>query len=127
MQKMKTEIEKEISRLFDNFLREQLGEQASFVTTFLSGNMFAVRADDCFAPGEQKLVQKEQHWPLLQEVKAQQFEQVKALLKEQLEELTGCKILNIYSVVGRDGVRFDFFTLSENLESKLLKTGERSL
>lgn len=124
MQKIKTEIEKQISRVVADFLNEQLGEHASSVTTLLSGNMFSVRADNCLAPGEKKLVQNEKHWYLLQEVKTRQFEKVKPLLKEQLEELTDCKILNIYSIVGQDGVRFEFFTLSQNLENKLLKTEE---
>ncbi|MFQ6113784.1 MAG: Na-translocating system protein MpsC family protein [bacterium] len=124
MQKFKTEIEKEISRVVADFLNEQLGEYATSVTTLVSGNMFSVRADNCLAPSEIQLGQNEKHWHLLQEVKARQFDKVKPLLKEQLEELTGCKILNIYSIVGQDGVRFEFFTLSQNLENKLLKKEE---
>jgi len=122
MRRFKTEMENNISRAFDNFLKEQLGEHATSVTTYLSGHMLTVRADNCLAPGEQKLVQNEKHWQLLQEVKARQFEKVKPLLKQQLQELTGCKILKIYSLVGQDGNRFEVFTLSENLENKLQKS-----
>jgi len=89
--------------------------------------MFTVRADNCLAPGEQRFVQNEKYWQLLQEVKSRQFEKVKPLLKACLEELTGCKILNIYSIVSQDGVRFEVFTLSDNLESKLSKTKETLL
>ncbi len=119
MSRFKTEMEDNISRALERFLREQLGEHATSVTTYLLGNMFTVRADNCLAPAEQELGQNEQHWRLLQEGKARQFEQVKPLLQEQLEKLTGCEILNIYSIVGQDGVRFEFFTLSDNLENKL--------
>ncbi len=127
MSRFKTEMEDNISRAFDNFLKEQLGEYATSVTTYLSGNMFTVRADDCLAPGEQRLVQNEKHWQLLQEVKTRQFEKVKPLLKERLEELTGCKILKIYSLVGQDGNRFEVFTLSDNLENRLSKMKETLL
>ena len=122
MSRFKTEMENNISRVFENFLKEQLGEHATSVTTYLSGSMLTVRADNCLAPGEQNLVQNEKHWQLLQEVKARQFEKVKPLLKQQLQELTGCKILKIYSLVGQDGNRFEVFTLSENLENKLQKS-----
>ncbi len=127
MSRFKTETEDNISRAFDNFLKEQLGEHATSVTTYLSGHMLTVRADNCLAPGEQNLVQNEKHWQLLQEVKTRQFEKVKPLLKERLEELTGCKILNIYSIVSQDGVRFEVFTLRDNLKSKLSKTKETLL
>ena len=127
MSRFKTEIEDNISRAFNNFQIEQLGEHPTLVTTYLSGNMFTVRADNCLAPGEQRFVQNEKYWQLLQEVKSRQFEKVKPLLKACLEELTGCKILNIYSIVSQDGVRFEVFTLSDNLESKLSKTKETLL
>ncbi|MFQ5709637.1 MAG: Na-translocating system protein MpsC family protein [bacterium] len=124
MSRFKTEMEANISRAFNNFQKEQLGEHAASVTTYLSSNMFTVRADNCLAPGEQNLVQNEKHWQLLQEVKTRQFEKVRPLLKERLEELIGCKILSIYSIVSQDGVRFAVFTLSESLENELSKTKE---
>ena len=127
MSRFETETGDIISRAVDNFLREQMGEHATSVTTYLSGKMFTVRADNCLAPGEQNLVQNEKHWQLFQDVKTQQFEKVKPLLKERLEELTGCKILNVYSIVSQDGVRFEVFTLSENLENELSKTKETLL
>lgn len=124
MRKFKTEMEQEISRLFANFLKEQLAENITSVTTVLSDNMFTIRATNCLPPGEQNLVQDKKHWNLLQEAKARQFEKVKPLLKKQMEGVTGCKILNMYSLIGQDGVRFEVFTLSENLENKLQKVRE---
>ena len=121
MRKFKSELEQDISAVLSNFLHEQLGERAVSVKTFLSGNVFTVRADSCLAPGELVLLQSKENWQLLQEVKMRQFQEVQPLLKQQLEELTGCTILNIHSMVGQDGIRFEFFTLSENLENKLLK------
>ena len=121
MKKLKTEVEEQISNLFVNFLKEQLGEQATSVTTILSNNMFIIRATNCLPPGEQNLVQNKEHWDLLQEVKVRQFEKVKSGLKKQMERVCDCKILNIYSIVAQDGVRFEVFTLSENIEDTLLK------
>jgi uncharacterized protein YbcI len=124
MRNLKTEMEEEISAIAAIFFKEQLGENHSSVATFLSGNMFTVRATNCLAPGEQKLMEQEKNWNLLQEVKSQQFEKVKPLLKERLEKITGCEVVSIYSMVGKDGVRFEIVTLSENLEDKLLKIEE---
>ncbi len=126
MSKAKKEMENNISRVFANFLKEQLGEPATSVTTYLSGNMFTVRADNCLAPGEHRLVQDEKHWRLLQEAKTRQFEKVEPLLKQHIEELTGCKILHLYSTVERDGVRFEVLSLSDNLENRL-STAKREL
>ena len=117
MSKFKTELIEQINRLFENFLRQQLGEHATSVTTLLSGNMFTVRADNCLSPAERDLMQNQKHSQLLQEFKARQFKKVEPLLKEQLETLMGIKILNIYSMVGQDGVRFEFLILDEDIEN----------
>jgi len=121
MKNVKTRMEEQISRLFGNFLKEQLGEHATSVKTYLSSNTFTIRSDNCFAAGEKKLVQNEKYWQLLKEVKSREFEQVESVLKEKLTELTGCQVLNIYSIMGQDGARLGFFILQENLENKLLK------
>jgi len=47
-------------------------------------------------------------------------------LKKQMEQVCDCKILNIYSIVAQDGVRFEVFTLSENIEDTLPKTEAES-
>ena len=54
MSRFKIEMENNISCAFENFLKEQLGEHATSVTTYLSGNMLTVSADNCLAPGETK-------------------------------------------------------------------------
>ncbi|MCZ6818308.1 MAG: Na-translocating system protein MpsC family protein [Calditrichaeota bacterium] len=120
MSKFKTELVERINRFFENFLEQQLGEHVTTVTTFLSGDMLSVRADNCLSPAERDLMQNQRHSQLLQEFKARQFKKVEPLLKEQLETLMGVKILNINSMVGQDGVRFEFLTLDENLENKLI-------
>lgn len=120
MSKFKTELVERINRFFENFLEQQLGEHVTSVTTFLDGDMFTVRADNCLCPAERDLMQNQKHSQLLQEFKARQFEKVEPMLKEQLETLIGNKILSIYSVVGQDGVRFEFLTLDANLENKLI-------
>jgi uncharacterized protein YbcI len=122
MKRLRTEVEEQISNLFANFLKEQLGEQATSVTTILSNNTLTIRATNCLPPAEQNLVQNKKHWGLLQEVKLRQFEKVKSVLKKQMERVCDCQILNIYSIVAQDGVRLEVFTLSENIEDTLLKT-----
>ena len=121
MRRFKHELEQGINAVFSNFLHEQLGQHATSVQTFLSGNMITVRALNCLAPGEQQLAQNHQHWKLLQETKTLEFNKIKPLLLKTLEKVTNCKVLNIYSLFGQDGVRFEVVTLSDNLERKLLK------
>jgi uncharacterized protein YbcI len=117
MEKSKAVLEQEISHLMADFLDQQLGEHASSVDTFLSGNTVTVRATNCLSPGERNLVQNEQDWHLLQEFKNRQFERVKLQLKERLEQITDCEVLNLVSVVGQDGMRFEVVTLSKNFEN----------
>lgn len=119
MSEINTEFLERISNFFENFLKQQLGEHVTSVTTFLSGNVFTVRADNCLSPAERDLMQNRIHDGLLQEFKARQFEKVEPLLKDQLETLIGYKIRSIHSVVGHDGVRFQFLTLDENFENKI--------
>jgi len=117
MKKSKAELEKEISRLVADFLDRQLGEHAVSVDTFLSGNSLTVRATNCFSPGEKTLVQNEYDWHLFQDFKNQQFEKVEPQLKTQLEKITDCEVLNIVSVVGQDGMRFEVVMLGKNFEN----------
>jgi len=113
-------MEKQISKIFENFQKTQLGENADTVKTYLASNTFTIRSASCLAKGEQKRMMKKKHCPLLKEVKEQEFEKVKPLLKKQIEELTHCTIININSILWQDGTRLGFFIMKENLEKKLL-------
>lgn len=124
MRRFKHELEQEISAVFSNFLREQLGEHATSIQTFLSGNMLTVRALNSLAPGEQQLAHNHQHWKLLQETKTREFNQVESLLREMLEKVTGRQVQNVYSMFDQDGVRFAVVTFSDKLEKKFLKVKE---
>ena len=117
MKKTKAELENEISASVADFLNEQMGEHAHSVTAFLSGNTVTVRATHCLAPGEKMLVRDEESWRLFKELKNQQFEKVKSYLQERLEKITASKVLDMESVLGQNGVRFELFTLNRNLES----------
>ncbi len=117
MKKSKAVLEKEISHLMVDFLDQQLGEHAGSVDTFLSGNTVTVRATNCLSPGERNLVQDERDWHLLQEFNNRQFERVKLQLKERLEQITDCEVLNIVSIVGQDGMRFEVVTLNKSFEN----------
>lgn len=115
----KTEIERRLGALISGFLQSQLGESATPVLTLLAGNTVAVRAHDCLTPVEKQLAQNESDWRLLQHFKAQQFEHMQPMLKHKLEEVTGAEVLHIVTTVGKDGLRFEVVTFSEDLESKL--------
>jgi uncharacterized protein YbcI len=117
MTKSKAELEQEIGSFVADFLDEQLGEHAGAVEVFVSGNTVTVRATNCFSPGEQDFVREKSDWHLFQEFKSRQFELVKRQLKERLEQIIDCEVLNIMSVVAPEGMRFEIVTLSKNLEN----------
>jgi uncharacterized protein YbcI len=116
MREFRKGIEEEISRLFSNFLIEQLGEHPASVRTIMSGSVLAVRAENCLVTAEQNLLQNKEHWSLFEEVKNRQFEKAKPSLKKQMEAAICCRILNDDSVLTQDGVRLVFFIINENLE-----------
>jgi uncharacterized protein YbcI len=124
MRTVRHELEQEICDVFSNFFQEQLGEHTTSVQVFLCENILTVRALNYLAPGEQQLAQHHQHWKLLQEIKTLEFIEVKHLLVETLETVISCEVLDIYSLFGQDGVRFEVVTLGDNLEKKLLKLKE---
>ena len=118
----KPEMEQRLGALISGFLQSQLGESATSVFTLLAGNTVAVRAHDCLTPVEKQLAQNESDWRLLQHFKTQQFEHVQPMLKRKLEEVTGAEVLHIVTTVGKDGLRFEVVTFSEDLERKLLES-----
>jgi heat shock protein HtpX len=115
----KADLERQISHLVSEFLQFQLGENAGSVLTLLKSNAVAVRATDCLAPLEKKLAQNEDDWRLLQNFKSRQFVHTQSLLKQKLEEMTGAEVLSIVTTVDPDGLRWEVFTFSEDLEKKL--------
>lgn len=117
MKKTKAELEKAISASVADFLDKQMGEHARSVIAFLSGNTVTVRATHCLSPGEKLLVRDEESWRLFKEFKNQQFEKVKPQLQARLEEVTASKILDIVSVLGQNGVRFELVTLNRHFEN----------
>lgn len=116
MKKTKAELENAISVSMADFLDEQLGEHARSVTAFLSGNTVTVRAIDCLAPAEMTLAHDETNWRLLLEFKTLQFEKVKPQLQARLEKIIGSEVLDLVSVLGQNGVRFELVTFSRHLE-----------
>lgn len=119
MNLIKKKFESQLGMAISNFLQAQMGETASSVQAFLTGNTLAVRAADCLTPAEHKLAQEESGWQLLLDFKAQQFEQARGVLKTGLEELTGCEIATIVTALSKDGSRFAMVTFLENMEQKL--------
>lgn len=117
MNNSKTILQQKISALVADFLKQQLGEHAGSVETFLSGNLVTVYARDCFSPGEQALASNESDWRLFHQFKSQQFDSVKFLLKERLEEITGCEVCDIVSAIGPNGMRFEAITLDKNIDN----------
>lgn len=124
MKKTKFELEEEISKIIAEILYEQLGEKAVFVNVVLCANVLSVQATDCFTPAEINLIDNDINYELLQKVKAREFEKVQPVFERRIGEVTGCKVTKIYSMICRDGVRFQVIILSEDIEKQITKKKE---
>lgn len=122
MREYRAEIKEEISKIFGDFLNEELGKKPASVIPLIQGNIITVYAMDCLTPAERNLLENDRHHKLLQELKTLEFERAKAILKKRMEEILNCRVEKIYSTLGKDGIRFLHITLCEEFINKKQKS-----
>lgn len=118
MLEYKAEINEEISKIVGDFLNEELGKKAASVIPLIQGNMIAVYATDCLTPAERNLLGNNENFKLLQELKTEEFECVKPILKDGLEKILDRRVNKINSTIGKDGIRFLHITLCDDFINK---------
>jgi uncharacterized protein YbcI len=105
MEKLKTEIITEMSEYAKKFVTEQLAENSTSIRVYICSELFVIHICNALWPAEQRLNRRIEDLITFHEFKTRQFEQLKDILKSELEDLSGCKILKIESLLCKDNSR----------------------
>ena len=105
MEKLKTEIITEMSDSVKKFVIEQLAENSATMRINVCNELLVVHISSSLWPAEQRLNRRLEDLLVFQEFKMRQFDEVKDILKSELEELSGYKILKVESLLCKDNSR----------------------
>ncbi len=119
MEKLKTEIILEISDYVRKFVSEQLSENSTSMRINICNELLVIHISDSLWPAEQRLSRRIEDLITFHEFKSRQFEEVKNILKSELENLSECKILNIESLLCKDNSRIIVATFLKRVKNKL--------
>ena len=95
----------EMNEYAKKFVTEQLAENSTFMRINFGNELLVIHISRSLWPAEQRLNRRIEDLIVFQEFKTRQFEEVKDILKSELEELSGCKILKIESLLCKDNSR----------------------
>ena len=115
MEKLKAEIITEMSDCAKKFITEQLVENSTSMRIHICNELLVIHISSSLWPAEQRLNRRIEDLITFHEFKSRQFEEVKNVLKSELENLSECKILNIESLLCKDNSRIIVATFFEGL------------
>ena len=118
MEKFKTEIITEMSDSAKKFVTEQLVENSASMRINISSELLVIHISSSLWPAEQRLNRRIEDITIFHEFKSRQFEEVKNILKSELENLSECKILNVESFLCKDNSRIIVATFLKRYENK---------
>jgi uncharacterized protein YbcI len=118
MKKFKTEIITEMSDSVKEFVTEQLAENSATMSINVCNELLVIHISRSLWPAEQRLNRRIEDILTFHEFKTRQFEGVKDILKSELEELSGCKILKIESLLCKDNSRIIVATFLNRIENE---------
>jgi uncharacterized protein YbcI len=119
MEKLKTEIITEMGEYAKKFVTEQLAENSTSMRINISNELLVIHISGSLWPAEQRLNRRIEDLRTFHEFKTRQFEEVKNLLKNELENLSECKILNVESLLCKDNSRIIVATFLKRVENEL--------
>lgn len=105
MQEKIKNIITELSDSVKEFVTEQLAENSATMSINVCNELLVIHISGSLWPAEQRLNRRIEDILTFHEYKTRQFEGVKDILKSELEELSGCKILKIESLLSKDNSR----------------------
>lgn len=121
----KINVQRAFSKHFADFLEAQLGKEAASVKTFLHGNLITVFITPYTMSGGHHFPPNGDHEKQLFATPARKFDLIDPLLmKEFFEEMTGCKVVDLYFIAGQKEIRLMIVALRENLENKFIQSHE---
>ena len=114
------QLEAEISKSIIRFEKEALGRGPTEVRTRIFDDIVFVRLKGVLTPAEHSLGKLEEGSTLLKELRSRLIQVSRPLLENALQELTGQRILSLYTDVNLDtGERIIVFVLDANIEQRL--------
>ena len=119
MGKFKTKIITEMSEYAKKFVSEQLAENSTSMRINICNELLVIHISSSLWPAEQRLNRRIEDILTFHEFKSRQFEEVKNILKSELENLSKCKILNIESLLCKDNSRIIVASFLKRIENEL--------
>jgi len=114
--KAKQNIKLKINQKLLQFLREHLGEETKDVVSEVVEDVIIVRFKGVLSLAEKHLSKDLQGAKLIQELKVKLIEKVKPALKLYIEEITGAKVIDVYSSFNlATGERIEVLTLNKSV------------
>jgi uncharacterized protein YbcI len=118
MEKFKTKIITKMSASIKKFVTEQLAENSATMRINVCNELLVIHISRSLWPAEQRLNRRIEDLIAFHEFKTRQFEEVKDILKSELEKLSECKILKIESLLCKDNSRIIVAAFHDRLENE---------
>jgi uncharacterized protein YbcI len=109
----------EMNEYAKKFVTEQLAENSTFMRINFGNELLVVHISNSLWPAEQRLNRRIEDISTFHEFKSRQFEEVKNILKSDLENLSECKIHNVESILCKDNSRIIVVTFLKSVENEL--------
>ena len=118
MENLKKEIITKMSEAAKKFVAEQLAENSASLKINICDELIVIYISSSLWPAEQRLNRRIEDLKTFHEFKLRQFEEIKNILKNELENLSECLILNIESILCKDNSRIIVATFLKRVENE---------
>ena len=120
--KTKGEIEAEISRAIVQFEIDYMGRGPKETRAHIVEDLVVVRLKGVLTPAEEQLTKSIDGKELVKKMRATLIDKARPLLYQVVGDITGTKILDLYTDISTEsGERFFVFALENNLEKTLAR------
>jgi uncharacterized protein YbcI len=120
--KTKGETEAQISEAIVQFEIDYMGRGPKEVRSYIVEDMVLLRLKGVLTPAEQQLVKSSEGSELVKKMRATLIEKAKPLLFQVIGDITGSKIVNLYTDISTaSDERVLMFELEQSLESQLVR------
>jgi uncharacterized protein YbcI len=119
MPKTSGQLEAEIGNALIQFEKDFMGRGPKETRAYIVEDMVLVRLIGVLTPAEQQLAKNAAGTDLIKQIRSNLLEQARALLSETIENITGLKVISLYTDIStKTGERVILFTLNENLAER---------
>jgi len=122
MNKTKGQLEAEISEAITRFEKEHLGRGPRETKSFIIADLVLIRLKGILTPAEEKLAIEKGGATLIKEMRMRLIDSSQPMLRDMIESITHSTVNSFLTDIDPGtGERVFVFSLTENLENKLLK------